>query len=385
MERFDAVVVGCGAMGSSASYNLAKRGIKVLNLERYSPNHSLGSSHGETRIFRLAYFEDTRYVPLLRRALDSWRELQRRSEKELIRLTGGLMVGGPEGELLTGVLRSAKANALPHRVLSSTEATEEFPVFRLGESCSAVHDPNAGVLFSQRCLSAFVELAREEGGEFRFNEPVIGWERKGSEFEVRTSAGTYAAERMVLCPGAWMGGLSGGLVPLEVERQVLFWFDARGKEQFAPSRMPVFIVEEKGPHYYYGIPDVGEGVKVARHHEGAAVDPDSVDRNVHESDALPVEAFVSGHLPLASSKPIASSVCLYSNTPDGNFVVDFHPTDGGLVLVSACSGHGFKFASVMGEVVADLVAEGRTRHDVSFLWLGRFQNRGSPGHAERDP
>ena len=359
-------------MGSSVGYSLSKRGFRTLNMERFGLNHDRGSSHGETRIFRLAYFEDTRYVPLLRRALESWQELQRLSDMKLFQRTGGLMVGLPGGELLTGVMKSALADALPHRVLSSRETTDEFPAFKLGEEYSAVHDPNAGILFSQRCLSAFVKLAKEQGGEFRFNEAVIGWEKKTGEFEVRTSRERYTAEKVVVCAGAWTGKMLGGVIPLQVERQVLFWFDPGGRASFSPERMPVFIMEEGGHHYFYGIPDVGDGVKVARHHEGDTVDPDSVDREVHESDLLPVADFVKGHLPSANPLPRASSVCMYTNTPDRNFVVDFHPDDEGLVLVSACSGHGFKFASVMGEVAADLVAEGRTKHDISFLNLGRF-------------
>ncbi len=372
MKSYDAIVVGCGAMGASASYNLTKRGLKVLTVERFSLNHRFGSSHGETRIIRLAYFEDTRYVPLLRRSLDSWRELQAAGGRELLSMTGGLMVGERDGELITGVLKSAEANSIPHRVLSAKEAMDEFGAFRLGEEFTAVHDPNSGILFPERCISSFVDLGKQGGGEFRFNEPVTRWDKRNGGFEVETSAETYSADRVVICAGAWAGKLLPGLVPLEAERQVLFWFDPAGEKAFTRGGLPVFILQDAGGHYFYGIPDVGEGVKVARHHEGAAVDPDFVDRNVGEADSAPVEEFVAKHLPSLKGPPVASDVCLYANTPDRNFVVDFHPEEKGIVLVSACSGHGFKFASVIGEVVSDLAVEGRTAHELFFLRLGRF-------------
>jgi sarcosine oxidase len=357
-------------MGASVSYNLAKRGLKVLTLERYGVNNKFGSSHGETRIIRLAYYEDPRYVPLLRRAYDAWRETETKSGKRLLRITGGLMIGKLDGELVTGVLKSAKIHRIPHELLSSSEAEERFRAFTLGEGLSAVYEESAGILFAEECVRAFVGLASEAGCEFRFFEQVSRLRSGREGVEVETSAGTHAADRVVLCAGAWNGELAGGSIPLQCERQVPLWFSSGGRASFMPDRMPVFIMEEKPGVFFYGVPDVGHGVKVARTHGGELGDPDSVRREVTEEDVAPVRAFVSSHLKGLEGPPIASTTCIYSNTPDLNFAVGPLGSDRRITLVSACSGHGFKFGSVMGEVAADLVTDKRNDFDLSFIGLG---------------
>jgi sarcosine oxidase len=373
MSRYDAIVVGCGAMGSAASYNLASRGLHVLNLEQYELNHELGSSHGKTRIIRTAYYEDERYVPLLRRAFESWRELESRSGTALLAMTGGLMIGRAEGELVAGVLRSARVHGLRCRRLSASEATEEFSIFKVGEPFEAVHEEEAGVLFPERCIRAFVDLAEDNGGEFRFSEGVTRWEGTKEGIEVETAKGRYSADRLVVCAGAWTGKLLDGLIPLSVERQVPFWFDHE-KGPFTQGRMPVFIWEEEPRVFYYGLPDVGEGVKVARTHGGEIVHPESVLREVTSKDSAPIEGFVQRRIVGLRVPAVASTTCLYTNTPDLNFAVGLHPDDPRVAVVSACSGHGFKFAGVMGEAVADLVTTGKTKLDVGFLALGRFRS-----------
>jgi sarcosine oxidase len=374
VKHFDAVVIGCGAMGASASYNLAIRGLKVMTLERFGLNHEFGSSHGETRITRLAYYEDPRYVPLLRRALEAWKELGTKSGKRLMVMTGGLMIGPQEGAFVSGVLRSARAHSLPHRILSWREAMDAYPVFNLEEGYAAVHDENAGVLFPEECISACVNLASGAGCTFGFGEQVKRWFGARNGIEVETTKGSYTADRLVVAAGAWTERLLGDLVPLKVERQTPFWFSSGGSSMFSPERMPVFIMEEKSGQYFYGIPDVGRGVKVARNHAGATVDADDVPRDVTEGDVSPVREFVSRRLPNLSTRPVGSTTCLYSNTPDWNFVIDTHPRDDRVVILSACSGHGFKFASVVGEIAADLAIQGKTRHDIAFLQAERFDH-----------
>ncbi len=375
MRHYDAIVVGCGAMGSSASYNLARRGLRVLTLDRFGLNHELGSSHGKTRIIRLAYYEDGRYVPLLKRAFESWAELEKWSGRELLRMTGGLMIGRPEGELVAGVLRSAKSYSLQHRELSAREAQEEFGAFRLEDVYSAVYEESAGILFPEECIRAFVGRAEESGCEFRFSEPATRWRRTGEGIEVETAKEGYSADKIVFCAGAWTGELLGHLLPLEVERQVPFWFESRGERRFMPDEMPVFIMEEDPGLFFYGIPDVGHGVKVARTHGGEVVQADQVHREVTAEDAAPVEGFVSRRINGLTLPAVSSTTCLYTNTPDLNFAVGLHPEDPRVAVVSACSGHGFKFAGVLGEVVADLVTGGRSAHDISFLGLDRFARR----------
>ena len=371
-RNWDVIVIGCGVMGASTSYNLAKRGLRVLTLERYGVNHRFGSSHGETRIIRLAYYEDPRYVPLLRRAYESWREAEKRAGKKLLQVTGGLMIGMPDGALLTGVLTSAKIHGIPHEVLSSSETEARFEAFTLGNGMSAVYEESAGILFAEECVRAFVGLASEEGCDFRFSEQVTRVRGSGEGVEVETPTGTHSADRLVLCGGAWNGALAGGSIPLVCERQVPFWFSSGGLASFTPQRMPVFIMEEKKDVFYYGIPDVGRGVKVARTHGGELSDPDRVKREVTESDIAPVREFMSRHLKKLHDSPINSTTCIYSNTPDLNFAVGELASNRRITLVSACSGHGFKFASVMGEVAADLATDKRPSFDISFLSPDRF-------------
>src|SRR5712692_6212913 len=255
-------------MGSSASHSLASRGLRVLTFDRFGLNHEFGSSHGKTRIIRLAYYEDERYVPLLRRAFVLWKELEAKSGRKLFLKTGGLMIGRQDGELIRGVLKSAKAHGIPHKLLSASEAESRFEAFHLDESLSAVHEDSAVVLFPEECIQAFADLAKESGCEFKFNEPVTSWKSGPNGVEVETEKGAYSAEKIVFCSGAWTGSMLRGTLPLKVERQVMFWFSSGGQARFSAEKMPVFISEEEGGQFYYGLPEVGHGVKVARTHGG---------------------------------------------------------------------------------------------------------------------
>jgi sarcosine oxidase len=366
-------------MGAAASYNLARKGLRVLNIERFGVNHEKGSSHGRTRIIRLAYYEDPRYVPLLRRAYEAWREVESRSGKRLLAVTGGLMIGRVDGELVKGALKSASMHRIPHDVLSGKEAGERFEAFLLGEELSAVYDQSAGILFAEDCVRALVGLGSESGCEYRFAEEVKGWRRSGETIEVETSLGTRSASKLVLCAGAWNGGLLKGGIALRCERQVPFWFSSEGKERFSAAKMPVFIMEEDGGEYYYGVPEVGHGVKVARTHGGEFGDPDRVRREVTDADRAPVLRFVNRRIN-GLGEIAGSTTCLYTNTDDFNFALGGHPEEPGVTIVSACSGHGFKFASVVGEIVAAMVTEEEVAYDISFLdprrlWTGQGRVR----------
>jgi sarcosine oxidase len=375
VRHFDAIVVGAGAMGTAVSYNLSLHGMKVLTLERFGLNHGFGSSHGKTRIIRLAYFEDERYVPMLKRAFEAWRELEEKSGRRLLRQTGGLMIGRPEGVLVAGVLRSARKHGLPHRVLSARDAMGEFEALVMDEGVEAVHEANAGVLFPEECISAAATLGAEEGAELHDFERVARWKRAGGGYEVESDKGIYHADRLVMCAGPWTSQLIGPLIPLSCERQVPLWFPSLGEGCFQAGRLPVFVMEESPTAYFYGIPDFGDGVKVAVHHRGKTVAPDRVDREVTEEDIAPVSSFIERRLPGLHRVPCDASTCVYTNTPDMNFVIGPHPAEEKVMIVSACSGHGFKFASVLGEAVADLVTRGRTEYDLSFLGVDRFTSR----------
>jgi sarcosine oxidase len=370
-SRWDAIVVGCGVMGASVSYNLAAKGLRVLNIERFGVNHQNGSSHGKTRIIRLAYYEDPRYVPLLRRAFDAWREIETKSGKRLLLMTGGLMIGGEDGALVKGVLRSARTHGLPHEVLTASETESRFDAFTLEDGCMAVYEQSAGVLFAEDSVRAFVGLGSEAGCEFRFSERVEGWKSGAEAIELETPLGRQSASKLILCAGAWNGGLLKGSIPLQCERQVPFWFSSEGKERFSSGRMPIFIMEEGKDSYFYGIPEVGHGVKVARTHGGEFGDPDKMNREVTDDDRAPVVDFASRRM-RGLGPMVGSTTCLYTNTPDFNFAIGPHPEEPRVTIVSACSGHGFKFASVIGEVVANLATGQKVDYDLAFVSPSRL-------------
>ena len=368
---YDVVVVGLGGAGSAAAYHLARRGLQVLGLERFGPLHARGSSHGHTRIIRQAYFEHPDYVPLLLRAYELWGELERLTGAELLRVCGGLMVGPSAGRLVCGALSSARRYGLPHELLSPSEVRARFPAFRLAEDEQALYEPRAGILLCEACVRAHQELARWHGAELRFHTPVLEWDSDGTKVCVRTGSGTEEATNLVLAAGAWMRELARWALPLSVERQVVFWFRPRRSEWFVPETFPVFVWET-AEGFFYGIPAVaGRGFKAARHHGGEAADPDRVPPPQLE-EARWLRAQLARRLPEADGGVQDARTCLYTNTPDEHFVLDRHPEFSNVVVCSACSGHGFKFTSVVGEVVADLVQHGTSRLPVVFLSARRF-------------
>lgn len=369
---YDVIVVGLGGAGSAAAYHLSRRGLRVLGLERFGPLHERGSSHGHTRITRQAYFEHPDYVPLLLRAYELWEELERLSGQRLLRVCGGLMVGPPDGPLVSGALRSARAHGLPHELLSAAEVRARFPAFHLSEDEQALYEPRAGILFPEACVRAHQQLAEAHGAELRFHTRVLDWASDGSTVWVRTDRGTERAASLVLAAGPWMPDLARLSVSLWVERQVVFWFAPRRPEWFQPERFPVFVWETPEAHFY-GIPAVeGRGFKAARHHGGQPADPDRVPPPDPE-EAGWLRAQLARRLPEADGGLEGAVTCLYTNTPDEHFLLDRHPAAGNVVVCSACSGHGFKFTSVVGEVVADLVCRGSSPLPVGFLSLDRFR------------
>jgi sarcosine oxidase len=373
-DRYDVIVAGLGAMGSASAYHLAARGAKVLGLERFEPRHALGSSHGDSRIIREMYFEHPLYVPLVRRAYELWEALERDAGTPLMRVTGGLMLGPPAGMLVAGTLRSAAEHGLPHEVLSAEQVHARYPAFQLVEGFVGVVDPRAGFLRPEACTEAHLALAAGHGAELRFGEPVTAWEADGAGVRVRTPAGTYGARQLLLTAGAWTRELLPELkLPLAVERQVPFWFDAAGGE-YEPERCPIYAWEHTPGFIGYGFPRLERGVKAALMHQGEVFeDPDGVRRAVDAGEVEPLRAALRQVLPGLAEAPVrGGQVCLFTNTPDGDFLVDFHPEHPQVLLSSPCSGHGFKFASALGEIHADLLLDGRSRFDLSPFRLDRF-------------
>jgi sarcosine oxidase len=370
VPEYDAIVVGLGAMGSAAAFQLAKRGQRVLGLDAFEAGHTLGSSHGETRIIRVAYFEHPDYVPLLRRAYELWDQTQRDANRELLRLTGGLYVGAPESELVKGSLLSARTYDLPHSVLDAGAIRMRFPALHPLDSEIGLFEDDAGFLHPERCIEAHLELAGGFGAKLRHSEPVTSWSASADGVSVQTQSGRYTAGRLVLTAGAWMGKLLPRLAGVVIaERIPLFWFEPR-----APlGPLPVLIWETGSIGDYYLVPHVEwPGVKVGKHHSRDNVDPDTADRTIHPADERPLREFLEQHIPQLAGPVASARVCLYENSPDTHFIVD--QTEEGVIFAAGFSGHGFKFASVIGEILADLAIDGRTTPAANFLKLERLAN-----------
>ena len=373
MSGYDVIVAGLGAMGGAAASVLARRGRRVLGLDRFAPPHREGSSSGRTRIIREAYFEHPAYVPIVQRAYEAWAALERDSGRTLFRQTGGLMIGPPDGVLVGGALRSAREHALRHEIVPSEDLARRWPALRPDVGVVGVWEPRAGVLFPEECVAAHLELAARTGAELRTGEPVLSWEADGEGVAVRTSRETYRAERLVLAPGAWLMRLLPDLsLPLTVRRQLAFWFEPIATGAFAPERLPVFIWEHEPRRYFYGFPDFGDGVKVARHGEGEIVEAEHAHRAVARGEEEDLRLQLARYLPAACGPLRETAVCLYTCTPDGHFIVDSHPAHPQVTIASVCSGHGFKFASAMGEILADLATGERPRFDLSMFRIARF-------------
>lgn len=351
-------------MGSATAAHLSRRGKNVLGLDRWMPGHRNASSHGDSRIIREMYFEHPMYVPLLQRAYELWAELG-----PVLNIHGGLMIGPENGMLVTGTLRSAREHGLPHEILSAAEVRRRYPAFELRSDLVAVVDPRAGWLDPEQCNAEHLRIAAGNKAALHFEEPLVSWTATDDGVQVTTPHATYSAAHLVLCVGAWTPDLS-----LEVERQAVFWFDAPDESKYESSRFPIWAYEYKAGHITYGFPRLERGVKSSVMHSGEIVaDPDAVRREVTEEELETARRAITPVLPeLAKATVRDRDTCLFTNTSDHDFIIDFHPDSTRVVVSSACSGHGFKFASVIGEIQADLVTQGRSRFDLTPFSLSRF-------------
>jgi len=370
----DAIVIGVGGMGSAAVYHLARRGARVLGLERFSIPHEMGSSHGVSRIIRLAYAEHPDYVPLLRRAYALWRELESEAGERLLIITGGIDAGARESATVKGALESCSIHRLDHEVVDAVELARRHPGYRLPRAMVAVLQPDAGFLLPERCILAHVAAARKLGAEVRTGERVLSWAAEGGEVAVTTARDTYRARRLVICAGAWARTLAPQLQELAVpERQVLIWTAPLKPERFALGAFPVFNMEAEEGRFYgfpvYGVP----GFKIGKyHHRCERVDPDRMERACRPEDEAVVREAIRRYFPDADGPALDMKACLFTNSPDEHFIIDFHPGHPQVAIAAGFSGHGFKFCSVVGEIMADLALEGRTRFDIGMFRLTRF-------------
>lgn len=375
MNSFDVIVVGIGAMGSSACLHLARRGARVLGLEQFDIPHALGSSHGASRMIRMAYYEHPDYVPLLRRAYQLWDELEAISGQKLLYRTGGLYMGPPNGEIIGGATRSAREHRLPHELLDRSEIGRRFPQFQIPESWVGLFEPEAGFLTPERVIAAYAQEAMKSTAELHGRETVMEWSADSQGVRLRTQRAEYHAAHLIFCGGPWSGRLLYDLgVELTVTRQVLGWVWPQEPKAFALGRFPVWATDCLDGTIHYGFPMMDDmpGFKVAHHGPGPVTDPDRVARDPQPGDEETFRPVLRQTIPLADGPLLSMKVCLYTNSPDGHFIIDHHPLHKRVTLACGFSGHGFKFASVIGEILADLALNGSTKLPAQFLKLDRF-------------
>ncbi|HLO42120.1 MAG TPA: N-methyl-L-tryptophan oxidase [Phycisphaerales bacterium] len=378
--RYDTIVLGLGTFGSAAAAELAQRGKKVLGLERFSIPHMLGSHHGHSRVFRTAYFEHPDYVPLLRTAHKRWIELDRKKGGGVFHQTGALYAGPKGCRTIEGAMLSAKQHRLDVQRLSPRDLEQRYPQIRVPEGFDALWETCAGMIVPEMAVSLMAREAMAKGAELHGHEPVLEWHADRSGVRVTTAKATYEAGSLVIAAGAWSGQflrelLAKAGLKLKVTRQSLAWYWPRRPALFGMTAFPVWAIENEQGLFHYGFPmqNSPPGLKIALHREGPTLDPDSPDRSARPEDEAETREALRRYFPDADGPLLSLSTCLYTNSPDGHPVVDLHPEHPNVSFITGCSGHGFKFAPVFGEVLADLAMHGKTDHGVGFLGLKRFK------------
>jgi sarcosine oxidase len=373
-KTFDVIVAGVGAMGAAACWHLARRGKRVLGLERFGVPNARGSSHGVNRIIRLAYFEHPDYVPLLRRAYELWREAETAWGQQLLFVTGGVDAGPPDGRLVKGSLESCRVHNLPHEILDGAQLHRRHPGFSLPPDFAAILQPDAGFVACEGSITALAAMARAHGAVIRENEPIVEWNAKAGHVSVRTAQGTYEAGQLILSTGAWIGDHVPQLKMKAVaERQVLGWFEPKQAQHFALGSFPISIVEtEEGFPYQFpvwGAPGFKIGLYNHLRETGTA---EEMTRPPDATDERLLRNVVERYFPLAAGPTLKLETCLFTNVADGHFVVDRMPGAPNVIVSSACSGHGFKFAPVIGEILADLADARTPPHKLDLFRVSRL-------------
>lgn len=376
MTDFDIAIIGLGVMGSSCAHQLGRRGARVVAFDQLTPPHTMGSSHGHTRIIREAYYEHPLYVPLVRRAYELWSDLERETGATLFHQTGGLMVGPETGPLFRGALDSARTHGVDHEILEARALSERFPAYLARKDWLGLLERRAGMLFPERCIESLLTAARRSGAILRFNTRVRGWKRQAGAVEVVLDTGVVSAKQLIVAAGAWLPGLSDAVgvpLPLEIERQLSHWFQphVNDAQRYAPANCPIALWEMPGGDVFATFPNDGHGVKCGMHHAGASTSPDTVSRIVTQRETAAARELLESVMPGAGGTLLEARVCLYTNTPDRHFIIDWlEPRQ--ILLLSPCSGHGFKFAAAIGELAAQLLVDGKTWLDLGPFALERF-------------
>jgi sarcosine oxidase len=376
MEQYQTIVVGLGAMGSAACHYLAMRGNRVLGLERFDIPHALGSSTGFSRMTRMSYFEHADYVPLLKSAWRLWHELEAQTGPKIFYATGGLYMGPEGGTLVGGALGAARSHQLGHELLSHQELGRRYPQFRVPGNFVGMLERDAGFIRPEAAIAAQASAALRYGAELHGREAVHEWFADSGGVTVVTSRGEYRGEKLILCGGAWSEKLVRDLgVPLQVTRQVMGWVWPKKPELFELGRLPVWAIDHLDGSIHYGFPisEGSPGFKLAHHGLGQAALAESVSREVTAADEQTIRPVLRENIPDADGPILSLRVCLYTNSPDQHFLIDRHPALERVYFACGFSGHGFKFAPVIGEALAELALTGKTAHPIAFLGLSRFR------------
>jgi len=368
-EHYDCVVLGLGGMGSATLYTLAKRGVKACGIEQFGIAHDRGSSHGETRIIRKAYFEHPNYIPLLNRAYELWEELERITGEKLFVKCPIIVAGKPKAEAIKGLELCYNRHDLPHQRWTAEEARKRYPQFRLPDDFVVYFDPVAGFLYPEKCVQTHVKLAQKLGATIYTGERIISWNEDNNGVHIKTERREIISEKLVVTAGAWaIRELASLKLPLQIWRKVVFWYNSSNVAEFERERFPIFYVESDDGGFY-GFPVINaSGLKVAEHTTPQPIpDPDLITRDLQPDDEPRVRQFLRAFLPQFHPRRTKFSVCMYTMTPDGNFIIDHHPHHPNVVLAAGFSGHGFKFATLVGEILSDFVTLGKSPHPIDFL------------------
>jgi sarcosine oxidase len=373
----DVIVLGLGAMGSAAAYHLAVRGRSVIGIDRYKPGHRFGSSHGHTRIIREAYFEAPEYVPLIRQAYTLWRELEQESGRKLLSQLGVLSIGHPDSEIVAGVIRSSALYGIACESFDHQQIAERYPGFNPADEMTGVFEPTGGILAPEACIDAYLTLARNHGATIQDGEHVRSWSTSASGVEVVTEHDTYRADRLVITAGPWAIDLLRDLrLPIEPWRVFFAHYDSVKRDLFTPDVCPITIWDTRKDGSYYIVPYLpSQGLKVGRHDSGTPVHPDTMKRTVDVDELRAQTEVIERLMPGGTGRVLEAETCIYTMTPDGHFIIDTHPEHENVSFATGFSGHGYKFASVIGAVMADLAEHGRTSHPIGFLASDRFDER----------
>ena len=382
-ENYDVILTGIGSMGSAACYWLAKRGYKVLGLEQFDIPHDQGSHAGQSRIIRKAYFEHPGYIPLLQRAYYNWRQLEEQKREQVYFKTGLLYHGPASHEMMKGVREAASLYDIGINHLTKQQTESKFSPFKILPAFESIYEPDAGFIRPEKTVALYKNEAVKSGADIQTKEKVLDWKKENDGIKVITDKNIYYAKKLIITAGAWAGKMIPGLnASLKITRQIIVWVKPKDEKMFMPDRFPCWMVaDDKREGVLYGFPYLikekfgePEGMKFAWHYPGDETNPDHVNRNITREETNDLIQQVAEYIPaVADAALVAAKTCLYANAADENFIIDHLPGyEGSVTIACGFSGHGFKFVSVVGEILADLAMNGKTSLPIDFLRLERF-------------